>query len=143
MKQLPNYEMTTATYMNFIKGKRVCGWVSDPKKNSIGGWGVTLSAIDMARFGQLYLNYGKWNGKQIISKEWIEESLQDNPNHYGYLWWLFKKDEFAYCAIGDGGNMICCLPERNMVVAIASKFIMKPKDRMKLIKDCILPSLDK
>ncbi|WP_326498379.1 hypothetical protein [Clostridium brassicae] len=56
---MPNYEMTTATYMNFIKGKHVCGWVSDPKKNSIGGWGVTLSAIDMARLGQLYLNYGK------------------------------------------------------------------------------------
>ncbi|AJA46934.1 beta-lactamase class C-like protein [Clostridium pasteurianum DSM 525 = ATCC 6013] len=143
MKQLPNYEMTTETYMNFIKGKYVCGWVSDPKGNSTGGWGVTLSAVDMARFGQLYLNYGNWNGKQIISREWIEESLRDNSNHYGYLWWLFKEDEFAYCAMGDGGNVICCLPERNMVVAIASKFMMRPKDRMKLVKDYILPLLDR
>jgi hypothetical protein len=40
--------------------------------------------------------------------------------------------------MGDGGNVICCLPERNMAVAIASKFMMKPKDRIKLIKDYIL-----
>lgn len=143
MKQLPDYEMTIATYMNFVKGRNVFGWVSDPKGYSTGGWGATLSTGDMARFGQLYLNYGKWNGRKIISREWIEESLQDNSNHYGYLWWLFKEDEFAYCAMGDGGNVICCLPERNMVVAIASTFMMRPNDRIKLVKDYILPLLDK
>lgn len=143
MKQLPNYEMTAENYMDFFNGRNVFGWVSDLKGYSTGGWGVTLSASDMARFGELYLNHGKWNGRQIISKEWIEESLHDNSNHYGYLWWLFKEDEFAYCAMGDGGNVIHCLPERNMVVAIASKFMLKPKDRMKLIKNYILPLLDK
>ena len=143
MKQLPNYEMNMDNYMDFIDGDNVFGWVSDPKGNSTGSWGITLSACDMVRFGQLYLNYGKWNGKQIISKEWIEESLKDNQNHYGYLWWLFKEDEFVYCAMGDGGNVICCLQERNMVVAIASKFMMNPKDRMKLIKDHMLTLLDK
>lgn len=143
MKQLPDYEMTAENSMNFFVGRNVFGWVSDPKGYSTGGFGVTLSAGDMARFGQLYLNYGKWNGKQIISREWIEESLQDNSNHYGYLWWLFNEDEFKYCAMGDGGNVICCLPERKMVIAIASEFMMKPEDRMKLVKDHILPLLDK
>lgn len=143
MKQLPDYEMTAENSMKFFKGRNVFGWVSDPKGYSTGGFGVTLSADDMARFGQLYLNYGKWNGKQIISREWIEECLQDNSNHYGYLWWLFNEDEFMYCAMGDGGNVICCLPDRNMVIAIASEFMMRPKDRMKLIKDYILPECSK
>ena len=96
----------------------------------------------MARFGQLYLNEGKWNGQQIISKEWIQESIKDNIHHYGYLWWLFNEGEWMYCALGDGGNIICCLPERNVVVAIASTLVMRPKNRIKLIKDYILPRLE-
>ena len=141
MKQLPNYEMTIATYMKFIKGKHVTGWVSDPKGNNTGGWGLTLTPQDMARFGYLYLREGVWYHKQIIPVQWIKESTAMNPNHYGYLWWLFDEGEFAYCALGDGGNVICCLPEKDMVITIASEFMMRPKDRMKFIKDYILSAL--
>lgn len=142
MKQLPAYHMTNENCMEFFKGKHVCGWVLDPTGNSTGGFGITLTARDMARFGQLYLNEGKWNDKQIISKEWIQESIKDNSNHYGYLWWIINDGEFIYCALGDGGNVICCLPERNAVVAIASTLMMNPKDRIELIKNYILPQLD-
>ena len=106
MKLLPDYEITTATYMKFIKGKHVTGWVSDPNGNSTGGWGVTLSPQDMVHLGYLYLRQGVWDNKQIISKKWIEESTAMNLNNYGYLWWLFDEEEFAYCALGDGGNVI-------------------------------------
>ena len=96
----------------------------------------------MARFGLLYLNNGTWNKNQIIPEEWIKASIALNSNKYGYLWWLFKEKEvFAYAAMGDGGNIICCIPEKNMVVAIASEFMMKPRDRWTLIKEHIIPTV--
>ncbi|WP_346889124.1 hypothetical protein [Clostridium sp. UBA1056] len=59
------------------------------------------------------------------------------------MWWVFEEDKFsAYCALGDGGNVICCVPDKNLVVAIASKFMPRAKDRIELIKKYILPQLD-
>lgn len=143
MRELKNYKLTTAAeHLKFLKDKYVTGWVIDPNNNSTGGWGLTLTPRDMAKFGLLYLNHGLWNDKQIISKEWIEESITTNKNHYGYLWWIFDEAEFSvYCALGDGGNVICCMPDKDIVVAIASKFMPNPKDRMVLIKEHILPAI--
>lgn len=96
----------------------------------------------MAKFGQLYLHEGIYNGEQILSKSWVKESIAMNQNHYGYLWWLREEDGiFSYCAMGDGGNVICCLPEKGLVVVIASEVIANAEDRWKLIKECILPYL--
>ncbi|GAA0741897.1 serine hydrolase [Clostridium oceanicum] len=147
MNKLPNYEMTSENYMDFINSKNILGWVSDPKGYSTGGWGITLSAVDMARFGNLYLNHGKWKGKQIISPKWIDESTKEHSRWdklaYGYLWWIIDDKEHVYAALGDGGNVICCMPERNIVISIVSEFMFKPKDRMELIKNYILPLLKK
>ncbi len=46
----------------------------------------------MAKFGQMYLNEGIHNGKQVLSKSWIKESTEMNQNQYGYLWWLREED---------------------------------------------------
>lgn len=141
MKVIPNYEMKSFGYDDLF-GKDIRGWVTDPAGNSTGGWGLTLTPRDMARFGFLYLNHGIWNKKQIIPKAWIDESIAFNPNNYGYLWWLFKENNiFAYAAMGDGGNTICCIPEKDMVVSIASEFVMNPRDRWTLIKDHIVPTV--
>ena len=123
-------------------GKRVKGWVHDPNNITTGGWGLTLTVREMARFGQLYLNNGFWNGKQIISQDWIAKSTAPNLNHYGYMWWLFENHGLdAFAAMGDGGNTICCVPQKKLVVAIASHFIPNPKDRWLLVKDHILPAI--
>lgn len=75
----------------------------------------------------------------MLSERWIEESLLMNSNNYGYLWWLKdEKDVFSYAALGAGGNVICCIPERDVVVAIASEIISNPKDRWPLITHHIL-----
>jgi CubicO group peptidase (beta-lactamase class C family) len=141
MKEIPNYEMKSFGFEDLF-GKNVKGWVGDPQGNSTGGWGLTLSPRDMARFGILYLNRGIWNDNQIISGTWIDESTAMNPNHYGYLWWLREEDEvFGFLALGDGGNVICCIPKKDLVVAIASEFIMNPSDRWQLIKECIIPAV--
>lgn len=139
MKEIPDYEMKSFGFEDLF-GKNVKGWVKDPKGNSTGGWGLTLTTRDMTRFGLLYLNGGMWDNNQIISKTWIDESTMINPNHYGYLWWVHEEDGiFAYLARGDGGNVICCIPEKDLVVAIASEFIFNPRDRWTLIKECVIP----
>ena len=87
-----------------------------------------ISSRDMMKFGLLYLNKGNWNGRQIISEKWIEESTKisyrfDNPyvDGYGYFWWIRtfdingKKYE-TYYAAGNGGQYIFIFPEIKMVV---------------------------
>ncbi|OFD45832.1 6-aminohexanoate-dimer hydrolase [Bacillus mycoides] len=134
MREIPNYNMKAFGFHDLF-GKDVKGWVHDPNGISAGGWGLTLTARDMAKFGRLYLNKGIYGGKQILSKSWIKESTAMNPNRYGYLWWLREEDGiYSYCAMGDGGNVICCIPEKELVVAIASEIVHEAKDIWELIK---------
>ncbi|MEK4059779.1 MULTISPECIES: serine hydrolase domain-containing protein [Paenibacillus] len=133
MKEIPDYEMKSFGFEDLF-GENVKGWVTDPNGNSTGGWGLTLSPRDMARFGLLYLNGGIWDEHEVVSGAWTRESTAMNPNKYGYLWWLRQEDGVsAYLAMGDGGNVICCIPEKDLVVAIASEFMMNPRDRWTLI----------
>ena len=96
----------------------------------------------MAKLGQLYLNKGIWDGKRIVSEQWINESTCEHSRweklqlSYGYLWWVHE-DGFA--AMGDGGNVIYVNKRNNSVTAIASLFKPKVKDRTELIKDFIEP----
>ena len=76
----------------------------------------------MAKFGHLFLNKGKWEGKQIIPEEWVIESTKNKfPNFndsgysgYGYWWWLNENE--SYRARGFGGQIISVYPKWNMVV---------------------------
>ncbi|KXY39400.1 serine hydrolase [Bacillus sp. FSL M7-1020] len=141
MREIPNYNMKAFGFDDLF-GKDVKGWVHDPNDITTGGWGLTLTVRDMAKFGRLYLNEGTYNRKQILSKSWIQESTAMNPNRYGYLWWLREEGGiFSYCAMGDDGNVICCVPEKELVVVIASEVIPNAEDRWKLIKESIFPYL--
>lgn len=141
MREIPNYNMKAFGFDDLF-GKDVKGWIHDPNGISTGGWGLMLTVKDMAKFGQLYLNEGIHNGKQILSKSWIKESTEMNQNQYGYLWWLREEDGiFSYCAMGDGGNMICCIPKQDLVVVIASEIIPNARDRWELIVKYILPGI--
>ncbi|MEQ8187289.1 MAG: serine hydrolase [Candidatus Eremiobacterota bacterium] len=149
MKEIPDHEMNSFDFDDLF-GKNVKGWVKDPNGNSTGGWGLTLVPRDMARFGFLYLNRGIRDNNQIISGTWIDEStgphsttlINNSTAKYGYLWWLHEEEGvFAYLARGDGGNIICCIPGKDLVVAIASEFIMNPRDRWTLIKEYIIPAV--
>jgi len=90
------------------------------------GAGLFISAEDMARFGLLFLNNGKWQDEQIISESWIEKATTPSkPNaNYGYMWWLNKKgnrhweglSENIYYAAGFGGNFIVIDKENDLVV---------------------------
>ncbi|TCK65091.1 CubicO group peptidase (beta-lactamase class C family) [Winogradskyella wandonensis] len=90
------------------------------------GAGLFISAEDMARFGLLFLNNGKWKNEQIISEDWIKRAITPSkPNvNYGYMWWLNKKgprhwenvSEDIYYAAGFGGNFIIIDKKTNVVV---------------------------
>ncbi len=129
----------------FNKAKNISGWVADSTGINTGGWGLTLSAADMAKIGQLYLDGGMWNGKQIVSTRWIDESTKEHSRWkklnlpYGYLWWIVDDKEHANAAMGDGGNVIYFNTKKRTVIAIASLFMPKVKDRIELIKEYIEP----
>ena len=90
------------------------------------GAGIFISAEDMARFGLLFLNNGKWKNDQLISESWIKMAIEPSgPNvNYGYMWWLNKKgnrhweglSENIYYAAGFGGNFIVVDKENDLVV---------------------------
>lgn len=127
---IPDYQMEYD--MDHIFGKKMKGWVSDPLGYSSGGWGLTLTLTEMAKIGQLCLQEGYINGKQVVSKEWIKESTTPLKKNYGYLWWLGDND-YEYMAVGSGGSIIYINESKQVVIAIASTIISRPKDRKGLI----------
>jgi len=129
----------------FNQSKSISGWVIDSAGINAGGWGLTLAPLDMAKIGQLCLDAGMWNDKQIVLASWIEESTKEHSRWqkinlpYGYLWWIIDDKEHACAAMGDGGNVIYFNTKKKIVVSIASLFVQNAKDRIELIKDYIEP----
>lgn len=111
-------------------------WEIDPRGINTGGWGLRVKTEDMARFGQLYLQQGVWNGKQILPAEWIEEATTfkiDNApgapqaardssewaQGYCYQFWRCRYN--AYRADGAYGQYIIVMPEQDAVIAIQAE----------------------
>ena len=96
----------------------------------------------MARFGYLYLKGGQWDGKQIISPKWVADSISPHTPGYGYQWWLQSVNGiFVFSANGLGGQHIFCVPQKDLVVAIASKPSSKWRDRWPLLEEFIIPAI--
>ncbi len=130
-------------HMAFFQGKGTSGWAADMQGINPAGWGLTLTAGDMAKIGQLYLNRGVWNTKQIIPAGWIDESTQIHSRwgelSYGYLWWIIDGSKRSYAAMGDGGNVIYINTQNEIVVSIAAIFKPDVYDRIELIQEQIEP----
>jgi len=105
-------------------------WPYSPLGLAQTGGGLRLRSRDYAKLGQLYLGGGAWNGKRIISAEWIRESVRphvrvDDDTEYGYLWWLRSfgpagHKHAAYMMSGNGGNKVAVFPDLDMVVVVTS-----------------------
>lgn len=110
-------------------------WDAAPNGEATGGWGARLKTGDWARFGQMLLDKGMFNGKRIISAEWIEQATakqMDNINHgdvvtgsgtdwqqgYGYQFWQCRHG--AYRGDGAFGQFCVVLPGQDAVIAINS-----------------------
>lgn len=102
-------------------------WPVDGQGIAYGGSSTRFTPRDMARFGYLYLKEGLWDGKQIVSKEWVEKSQQKHIKRkyiedyfYGYHWWV--SDQNTYSAVGYAGQWITVVPEQNLVVIFTNDF---------------------
>jgi CubicO group peptidase (beta-lactamase class C family) len=129
---------------------------ADLNGNPYFGGGMYLTPKDMLKFGELYLNHGKWNKKRILSKKWIESSFQNyrplentvDKNGYGYLWWhnTYQNNEKSIASIearGAGGQYIFVIPSLKTVVVITSGNYRNGKTQQpeKIFKNYILPLL--
>lgn len=129
---------------NFVMNdKNTSGWVVDPQGLNTASWGLFLKPADMAKIGQLYIDEGMWNGKQIVSKGWIEDSTREHSRwdslSYGYLWWIIDEKHHIYAAQGDGGNVIYVNNEKKMVISIAALFLPDIYDRIEFIMEYVEP----
>lgn len=138
-------------------------WEESPQGINAGGWGLYLKTEDLAKMGQLLLQKGEWNGKQIIPADWVEEMSKKqvesvNPGTrmeqaaergmtvetsdwmqgYGYQMWRCRPGCFR--ADGANGQYIIVIPEKNAVIAITSN-VQDLQKELNLVWDNILPVL--
>ncbi len=131
------------------KNPRKYEWYSDPQDTVTAGWGLCMSAKDMAVIGNLVLDEGVYNGETIISKDYLREMLAPHIKlgirfgkmNYGFLWYKPYDDREVYAAIGDSGNIIYCNKENNVSVGMTGTFKPRIFDRVEFIEKTLLPSV--
>ena len=133
------------------KGNHGKVWFMDPTDMPTAGWGLSLSAFEMAQIGILVLNNGIYNNTRIISENYIKEMTQSyvsldykyGNQDYGYLWWLPHRNSEVIAAIGDGGNIIYINKKYNIVVAVTGYFKPLVFDRVEYIEKNIVSAIIK
>jgi CubicO group peptidase (beta-lactamase class C family) len=131
-------------------------WEIDPMGINVGGWGLRVKTEDMAKLGQLYLQKGKWNGKQILPEEWIVEAttatikdsapyLEENKKGssdwaqgYGYQFWRCRHNAFR--ADGAYGQYIIMMPDQDAVIVLTSE-TPDMQDEINLVWQYLLPAM--
>ncbi|BBH20782.1 hypothetical protein Back11_21270 [Paenibacillus baekrokdamisoli] len=125
-----------------------------------GGAGLHLTSLDMAKFGQLYLQRGQWNGEQLLPAAWVDSSTAVHHKglqhyepqifgEYGYHWWVSPKAHngviSCYFAKGYGGQYIFVIPERELVVVIRREAEDKSRAILskKLLFEHLIPAISK
>ena len=153
IKAYKNYYVETAEeHVQFTVGKtpKENIWFCDPEGIGTPGYGLCMSADDMAKIGLLCLNKGIYSGKQIVSSGWIEEMTKPRTVEseyfrgmdYGCLWWIIDRKKGIYAAIGNSGNVIYVNPEKDIVIAVSSRFKPTVFDRVDFIREYIEPFVD-
>lgn len=128
-------------------------WDASPEGNSLGGYGLYLRTEDIAKLGQLYLQKGKWNGKQLVPRKWVEQASSkqidnDKESHAqigadwkegcGFQFWRCRHNAFR--ADGAGGQFIVVMPDQDVVVAITAD-TGNMQGELDAIWDNLLPAL--
>jgi CubicO group peptidase (beta-lactamase class C family) len=126
-------------------------WETSPQGISIGGYGLYVRTEDIAKVGQLYLQKGKWNGKQLIPADWIYQATSKqvdndkapsagNPDWrqgYGFQFWQCRHG--AYRGDGKDGQYCIVLPEQDAVIAITAK-TRNMQQQLDLVWEHLLPA---
>jgi hypothetical protein len=126
-------------------------WESHPNGVNFGGWGLNIKTEDIARFGQLYLQKGEWNGQHILPEWWVEAATMkqvsngDDPDSdwaqgYGYHFWCCRHNIYR----GDGafGQFCIVMPDQGAVLAITAG-IAEMQPILNLVWEKLLPAMGK
>jgi len=124
-------------------------WDSCPRGINTGGFGLKVKTEDIAAFGQFYLQKGLWNGRRLLSEDWIEKATgfqvsngnggeSDWTQGYGYQFWRCRHN--AYRGDGAFGQYCIVMPEQDAVVAITSG-LGDMQAVLNLVWDCLLPAI--
>ncbi len=107
-------------------------WPRDPQGIHVGYGDIKMTAEDMVRLGNLYLDKGAWEGEQLVPSSWIEDATSPAVStgsggfggaDYGYQWWVTSAGEYpAFAAIGYGGQIIKVVPDLRLVVVATTWF---------------------
>lgn len=105
-------------------------WNTSPLGIGMGGGGTRYRSRDLAKFGQLALDDGRWQGHQVISAAWTHAMLTPHAQarddaDYGYFWWRFRfpvkgVDQPAWAMSGNGGNYVFVMPSQHLVAVVTS-----------------------
>lgn len=129
------------------KNPRSPEWYSDPKGTVTAGWGLCMSARDMALIGAMVLDGGMFDGKRVVSEAYLNDMLTPHLKlgdrfgfmEYGYLWYKPYEDRNVFAAIGDGGNVIYVNKDENVAVGVTGTFKPLIYDRVEFIEKKVLP----
>lgn len=129
-------------------------WEVDPHGINVGGWGLRLKTEDMAKFGQLFLQKGSWNGKQVLPAAWVEEAstmkIMQDPDApqakkdssdwlQGYCYQMWRSRNNSYRGDGAYGQYILVLPEKDAVIIITSE-TSNMQNELNLVWKYLLPA---
>ena len=148
-KRIPHGDSSKEDQFDFFMNKnpRQYEWYTDPQGCVTAGWGLCMSARDMAVVGELVLNNGMYNSRRIISEEYMNDMLSPHLKlgerfgsmNYGYLWYKPFDDRKVYAAIGDSGNIIYVNKDVNVSVGMTGTFKPRIFDRVDFIERYVLP----
>jgi len=124
-------------------------WLASPQGVTIGGWGLSLRTEEIARFGQLYLGKGEWQGRRLLPAAWVEAATarqvsngskpeSDWEQGYGFQFWRCRHG--AYRADGAFGQYCIVMPEQDAVVAITSG-VKDMQAVLNVVWDRLLPAI--
>ncbi|MDD6616500.1 MAG: serine hydrolase [Lachnospiraceae bacterium] len=114
-------------------------WETDPLGNSFGAGGLFLTLSELHKFGLFYLNKGRWNGRQLLSEKWIEESTKaSDTDQYAYLFWRGEHNSFR--ADGKYSQISMVLPDKNAVISFVSE-CRRGEELMRAVYDLVCTKL--
>jgi CubicO group peptidase (beta-lactamase class C family) len=122
-------------------------WPKDDQGVTYGGTGLSLTARDAAKLGQLYLDHGRWHGWQLVPRAWVAESTRlhvslGDGRGYGYFWWTDdRRGLHSFAALGFGGQMVAVVPKLDLVVVVMSDPAGERVDLGRLLFDRIVPTV--
>ncbi len=154
-------KLTGQTILEYLKprlftplGIEGMDWETDTKGINTGGWGLRLKTEDMAKFAQLFLQQGKWQGKQVLPAGWVAEAstmkIMQDPNApqskkdssdwlQGYCYQMWRCRNNAYRGDGAYGQFMIVMPDQDVALAITAE-TPDMQDEINLVWKYLLPA---